>query len=395
MTPAGWIKAVFACADRETRQMLRNRQLIFFCFFMPLFWILVVWGLLGDGVMEHLPVALVDQDKSPQSRAVIQAISACRAVRFVPFDEPDQALNDVKKGSAYGVLLIPAGYARHELSGKGGTLTLWLDENRYAAAGVLESEITGAMQAMKTEKTRISAMRIGASPAQASRLVSIVHDELNVLGNLQTSFLAFLGSTLIPSLIMIGAMFTFVTAFLRESWHNSFRDWILASGGNCGAAILGKLLPYYAGYAFILLFYLALFTESGGNLVTGSLTAWFGLGLACLAAFAGVAIIVSAIAPTWRMALVISAGYAAPALPFTGFSMPLDSMGFAVAAFGRCLPLTWYIQGQSQAWTLGATLSDMATPFGGLACITIIAWTLGLPLMRLTANKQARQEASQ
>lgn len=387
-----WLKAAAAAAERETRQMFLNPQLLFFCFLLPIFWLLVVWGLLGDGVMQKVPVALVDQDNSAQSREAIRAIAACRAVRLVRYTEPDSSLDDLKSGKVYGVLLAAAGYGRHELNGTGGTFVLWLDENRYAVAGVLNSEITSALQAQKTAGTRLEIMRLGASASQTGRLVSIIHSEFFVLGNLQTSFLAFLGSTLMPSLIMIGAMFAFVTAFLREMWHHSWREWIETADGSTGAAVIGKLLPYYLGYTVIFLFYLALFTGAGGNRVTGSLLVWLYLGLACLAAFAGAAIVVAAIAPTWRMALVISAGYAAPALPFSGFSMPLDSMSFAVAAFGRCLPLTWYIQGQTQAWTLGANLPDMATPFGGLACITIISWVMGLPLIRWSANRHALKE---
>lgn len=393
MSPTAWLQACLATAERETRQMLANRQLIFFCFFLPLVWLLIVWGLLGQGIMQGVPVGLVDQDNSAQSREAIRAISACRAVKFERYGEPDSAFGDLERGKIYALLLAPAGYGRHELEGKGGSLVLWLDENRYAVAGVLSNEIASALQALKAEKMRLEIMRLGLSPAQTSRFVSVVHDEFYVLGNLQTSFLAFLGSTLMPGLIMIGAMFTFVTAFLRELWHHSFSAWITVADCCTSAAITGKLLPYYFAYTVIFLFYLALFAGEGGNMASGSLLLWLGLGLACMAAFAGAAIIVAAIAPTWRMALVISAGYAAPALPFSGFSMPLDSMSFGAAAFGRCLPLTWYIQGQSQAWTLGANLADMGTSFGGLVCIIIVTWVAGVPLMRWSANRHARKEA--
>lgn len=387
-----WLEALSATFQREIKQLPENRQLVFFCFILPVIWILIVWGLLGDGVMQSLPVGLVDQDKSSQSREVIRAISACRAVEFVPYIEPDVALNDLKCGKIYGVMVFPAGYGRNQLKGQGGTISLYLDENRYAVAGVLSSEIESALQAEKEKSATMQIMSIGASPGQALRFINVIHGEFEVLGNIQTSFLSFLGSTLIPSLIMIGAMFTFVTAFLRELWDHTFREWIRISSGLIGAAIIGKLLPYYIAYCFIFLFYLVLFTGSGGNLATGSIFVWIALGLACLAAFAGAAIIVAAISPTWRMALVISAGYAAPALPFTGFSMPIESMSSGVAAFGRCLPLTWYIQGQTEVWTLGANISKMSMTFGGQFCIIIICWIVGVVVMRWRANRYAEKE---
>lgn len=392
MKPSHWFLPMDAVLFREIRQMLESPQLLVFCFVVPLFWLLVIWGLLGQGVVQKVPVALVDQDNTQESRNLIRALDACRAISFVNFNSPNLALSSMRSGETYGVFLIPEGYAREKLSGKGGTLAVWLDENRYAVAGVLEAQTSAALTALSNEATSLKIMETGATPAEALRILSDIHADFYSLGNMETSFLAFLGSTLIPSLIMLGAMFAFITAFLRELWHKSVNEWMQVANYRLFPALIGKLLPYYAGYILIFLFYLALFTGEAGFTVTGSLWIWFALGALCLACFAASAILIAAIAPTWRMALVICAGYAAPALPFTGFSMPLDSMGQIVAIFGRCLPLTWYIQGQSQQWTLGANLADMGDSFGGLAVIFIVTLCMALPVFRLSFNLRARKE---
>ena len=137
-------------------------------------------------------------------------------------------------------------------------------------------------------------------------------------------------------------------------------------------AITGKLLPHYALYCFIFLFYIALFCGYGGFHPTGSIFLWFACGACCLAVFAAMAVLIAGISPNWRLALVLASGYAAPALPYTGFSIPLDSMSVAARIFGQCLPLTWLIQGQAQQWTLGANLSNMGTTFLGLGILFIV-----------------------
>ncbi len=393
MKPFTSLACLNAVLNRELRQMAASPQLLIFCFLVPLLWMLLIWALLGQGLIQKVPVALTDQDQSLQSREAIRALQACRAIDFINFESPAQALSSLRAGSVYAFFLIPSGYARDELGGKGGTIVAWLDENRYAVAGVLEAQASAALQALNNAALSAQIMDAGASPAQAARILNAVHADFYVLGNVETSFLAFLGSTLMPSLLMLGAMFAFVTAFLRELWHHSIQDWLLCADNRLLPALLGKLLPYYIAYALIFLFYLALFSGEGQFNAAGSLWIWYALGLACLACFAASAILVAAIAPTWRMALVLSAGYAAPALPFSGFSMPLDSMGHMVAIFGRCLPLTWYIQGQSQQWTLGANLADMGSSFGGLASIFIITISAALPLFRWSFNLRAAREA--
>lgn len=392
MRRAGWLMAASSVFQRELDGIYNNTQLVVFCFYVPIIWLLVVWALLGHGVVTHAPLAFIDNDHTPLSRATARAIAASRAVQLVSYLEPAAALADMRAGRVYGVALIPAGYEREKLSGRGSSLVLWLDENRYAAATMLRAGITGALEALADENTLRLALESGASPEEARRILAVAHSDFYSLGNMEDSFLAFLGSTLLPSLIMLGAMLAFVTAFLRELWHSSITAWLNCAQGKITAAIIGKLLPYYAVYSLIFLFYLALFSGEGGFNATGSLVVWLALGLACLADFAVMAIIVAAIAPTWRVALVISAGYAAPALPFTGFSMPLDSMSPGVAIFARCLPLTWYIQGQAQEWTLGAPLYAMGDTFSGLAALFILTLCAGIPLMRWKCSIHVKKE---
>lgn len=388
-----WLRAFANTFQRELMGIYNNAQLVIFCFYVPVIWLLVVWALLGQGVITHAPVAFIDNDNTPMSRQVARALDACRAVRLVSYNEPAEALGAMRAGAVYGVILIPAGYARGKISVQGSSLVFWVDENRYAVATMLRAQAQAALQALDDAELVETAYRTGASPEQARRIVNAAHSDFYSLGNMEGSFLAFLGSTLLPSLIMLGAMFAFVTAFLRELWHSSINAWLACANNSLTAAVAGKLMPYYTVYALIFLFYMALFSGEGGFNITGSLWIWLALGLGCLADFAAVAIIVAALAPTWRMALVMSAGYAAPALPFTGFSIPLDSMGAAVAIFARCLPLTWYIQGQSQEWALGTSIYGLGNTFGGIACLFIIPLCLGLPLLGWSFRKRARKEA--
>ena len=48
--------------------------------------------------------------------------------------------------------------------------------------------------------------------------------------------------------------------------------------------------------------------------------------------------------------------------------MPLDSMSEMARMFCKCLPLTWFIQGQTQQWTLGAKIWEMGSTF------TVFRW---------------------
>lgn len=387
-----WPEAFYDVFLREVRGIGGNLGIVVFCFYVPLFWILVVWGLLGEGAIERASLAFIDNDRTPLSREIARAVSAQETIGLESWADANSALSAMRAGDVYGVLLIPAGYTRDRLKGKGGSVVLWVDENRYAVAGGLREGLSAAMNAIHLKDVYSSVLKTGAGPAESERIIDSVHSDFYSLGNQEGSFLAFLGSTLIPSLIMIAGMLGFLTAFLRELWNKSAGEWMESADGRLTAAIIGKLLPWYLIYCLIFLFYMALFSGEGGFNITGTLFAWAILGFLCLADFAAVAVLIAAVSPTWRMALVAGAGYSAPALPFTGFSIPQDSMGEAARIFGQCLPLTWFAQGQAQVWTLGASFGDLASPLAAMTVLLLIPALIGAPLLWMSYRKRAARD---
>lgn len=381
LSPLAWTRAAWRCFLREIREWSFGE--FFFCAIMPFFWMLVVWALLGQGVITDVPVGFVDEDKSHISREVARAIDANRAFGLVHFESGEAAMAAMRGGSLYGVINIPFGYSRAMLDGRGSSVILYVDESRYAVAGSIQAEMSSVMRALESEGKFAAALRLGNGTAGASRIVELTHSDFYALGNMEFSFLAFLGAALMPGVIMVGAMMGFVTSILREEWRNGTGNWLASAKGSASAALAGKLLPHYGLYCFVFLFYMALFCGYGGFYPAGSLFLWFMCGASCLAVFAAMAVLIAAIAPNWRFALIFASGYAAPALPFTGFSIPLESMGEYARAFAQCLPLTWLVQGQAQQWTLGADLADMKRTFTAFALLFIIPAIVGLALFRL------------
>ena len=84
LSPIGWLNAAAAVSAREIRRLLRTPQEIIFCGFLPLFWVMVVWLLLGNGIVTQVPIGIVDNDHSQISRDVITKIEATRSVGLVP-----------------------------------------------------------------------------------------------------------------------------------------------------------------------------------------------------------------------------------------------------------------------------------------------------------------------
>lgn len=393
-SPIKWFELVAAVAAREVRQLISRPQEIIFCGFMPVIWVLIVWGLLYNGVITDVPVAYVDHDNTSMSREIGRALDADRTMGLVTYNSHDEALAALKHGSVYGIIEVPEGYMKEQYKGTGSSLSVYLDENRYAVAGTIQTAVTTIMSAMTLQNMAKVTLLTGSGVSGAERIISGVHSDFYALGNMQFSFLAFLGSNLMPGVIMLAAVLSFVTAIVREVYLYRINEWMDTAKHHVTAALCGKLLPHYFFYCLVILAYIGLFAGISGftALKASSLFIWFICGAACLLVMLTCAILICAISPTWRFSLVVASGFAAPALPFTGFSMPLDSMSDIARTFSKCLPLTWFIEGQTQQWTLGADIWDMGTTFGVFLLMIFIPLILGIPVFRWKYRKFAKRE---
>ena len=81
LSPLGWLNAAAAVAVREIQRLLRTPQEIIVCGFLPDLWVLVVWLLLGNGIVTQVPTGIVDNDHSQLSRDVIS-----KSMLLVPSD---------------------------------------------------------------------------------------------------------------------------------------------------------------------------------------------------------------------------------------------------------------------------------------------------------------------
>lgn len=196
LSPIGWLNAAAAVSAREIRRLLRTPQEIIFCGFLPLFWVMVVWLLLGNGIVTQVPIGIVDNDHSQISRDVITKIEATRSVGLVPFVSHSEADQALRNGTIYGFVEIPFEYARDVTKGTGAPMVLYLDENRYAVAGTIQADLTNVATAISQERMIKTSMLTASGVKGAERLVTGLHSDFYALGNMQFSFLAFLGSNL-------------------------------------------------------------------------------------------------------------------------------------------------------------------------------------------------------
>ena len=323
---------------------------------LPIFWCVVLALTFGDGLMTRLPVGVVDLDRSSTSRAAIERMEALPSVRSVRFASIAEANDALSRGATYGTIVVPPDWERDNLRGTGSALSLQLNKSYYAVGTILEVDLKSALAAARMEESAVKLTQAGGTFAANADRLRVTVPDVDFEGNTAFNFFAYLLPTLLPGVLALGAALMFVSSTVRE-WRDGGLDrFFEAARGSAAAVVLGKLLPWILFFGLASTAWVGYFAGVEGWTATGPVALWIAGGWVLVFAMAGLAVLFTAISPTWVIAVSATVCLIAPTFPFTGFSFPLDAMTPGAAFFGELLPLTHYLRLQAEVWVLGSPL---------------------------------------
>src|SRR5947208_3382768 len=112
------MNAVVTLARKDLKLLFRNKPSLFWIFVFPLLLALLFGSIFGGGGQTRaLDVAVVDEDDSAGSRALIDRLKATEAVNIEALPR-DRAEDAVRLGRKVAFLVIPKGYG--ETAGRFG-----------------------------------------------------------------------------------------------------------------------------------------------------------------------------------------------------------------------------------------------------------------------------------
>ncbi|MCM2268851.1 MAG: ABC transporter permease, partial [Thermoanaerobaculia bacterium] len=115
-----------AVLKKEALQMLRDRATLFFALLVPVFE-LVLFGVI-DTTVEEVPTVVLDQSRTPASRALVDELVATRLFRVVGAVESRSALRqEIVAGHAQVGFEIPPEFARRRLAGEAADFLVLID----------------------------------------------------------------------------------------------------------------------------------------------------------------------------------------------------------------------------------------------------------------------------
>jgi ABC-2 type transport system permease protein len=335
---------------------------------MPAVLLFLMGAMLFDGVARDLPIAVVDQDDSSASRAILRSLDASPAVRIASVGgDMAAAMTLVRREQVWAIVEIPHGIGGGLARGTEPAIHL-LYQASFLSTGT--QVVRGVEAATRAATAGLIGAQLSAHGLPAPRIEPFVV-QATALYNAPASLEWYLLALINPAVLHLLTACVTVMALGRELRDRSLAGWVQARASAL-PALAGKLLPYVAVMSVWGVIWLLYLTLARGWRVEGSIVmlvaaqALFYAGTACISA-----LLVAATRET-ATALSVSAVYAGSALAFSGTALPLEGGGLFARIVSAMLPLTHYLALQIGQFTGDAVAAALA-PLACLIAYVVVA----------------------
>ncbi|MGE5145893.1 MAG: ribosome-associated ATPase/putative transporter RbbA [Candidatus Eiseniibacteriota bacterium] len=365
-----------AYARRETMEILRDPIRLAFALFGPiLLTIAFGYGISFD--VEDLPFAVLDQDRTLESRELIETFAGSRYFREQrPLASPAEAEQRLKRGEIALAIEIPSDFGRNLLRGARPEVGVLLD---------------GAMPfRAETARGYVNGVALKYAADQAERRVGVAAESLPIGIEMRfrynqafESVYAMVPGVIMLMLVLIPGMMTAV-GVVREKETGSIANF-RATPVTRIEFLMGKQVPYAAIAFLSFLTLVALALALFGVPVKGSFLALASGALLYVLATTGFGLLVSAFTRTQVAAILATAIISVvPSVNFSGFMTPVASLSSGARLFGLAFPASWFQQISVGTFAKGLGFAELWHNHLALAALALVF----IGAARLVLNKQ-------
>ncbi len=324
-----------AVIGKEFLHIRRDKRTLGIMFLMPVVE-MVLLGYVATTNIEHLRTAVLDRDRTHQSRALIDAYQASNYFDIMYYVENEQAIMTLLDGGkARAGMIIPTGYGEKLTKGRRPQVSFLIDGSDPNVSNTAFAAAQAVGQAKSTEVVQ-ELMGIDLTDMPG------IDVRPRVLYNPEMKSSAFM----IPALIGLVLQFlvTLFTsmAIVREREQGTIEQLIVTPIRPL-ELVLGKVIPYVAVAFFDLSEVLIIGVFWFGVPIKGSMTLLLSLSTLFLITVLGMGLLISTAAHTQQEAMFMTMFTALPSIFLSGFFFPLEAMPAALQAISYLIPLRYFL----------------------------------------------------
>lgn len=323
-----------AMVRKEMRQIVRDKRTLGVLLLLPAF-LLVMFGYAISLDVENAAIAIVDYDRSPESRLTMGILEQSRYVDLRYHLDNTAPLNRLfRTGGARAAVIIPAGYGEALARGSTAAAQIIVD----GSDGTTGNTILGYLQSILADVPR----EVEGTPGTpgAGRAIDF---RPRVWFNPELESNQFLVPGLVAFILIVTAVISTALSVVREKELGSMEQ-LAVSPLAPSELIIGKTLPYLVISFVIAVSIFALSYLLFDLVVAGSYFLLVAVTLLFLFACLGFGVFISTIAETQQVAFLIAIlSTFLPSFILSGFVFPIRNMPVIIQAVTYLIPARHYL----------------------------------------------------
>jgi ABC-2 type transport system permease protein len=350
---------------KEFIVVFRDRTTLFFMFFPPLLQI-IAFGFALDNDVKHMAMVVLNQDRTVESRQLIDAFVNTQTFRVVrEVNSIEELSAAVRRGKAYAGLQIPPDFTRNLRAGRKATVQVLIDG----------SNSTTALQALNTALGIAFRRSVNVLLGETGRSELPIEVRPQVLYNPDMRAPNFFVPGVIGTALQIATVFAAAMSIVRERERGTLEQLLVSPLSRWGL-MLGKLVPYLCVSMTMALFLFTILRWVFLVPIRGSLVTLFLAAFLYIFALLSLGLLVSTKARSQNEALQMSMTVLLPSIFFSGFIFPRETMPWIFYAISTVLPATYFIELMRAIILRGATLLEFWKHLAALAAMGAILFSL-------------------
>lgn len=232
---------------REWARMTSRRLYFGVCVVLPLFCILFMNTIFGDGQMEKIPVGIVDLDQTATSRQIARSVAAVPTSQVTArFADAKTARDAMQRKEIYAYLVIPPDFESDLLGGRPATLPYYYHFALLSVGIEIRSAWETTLATLAAAPLAEAGIAAGGSESRIGSFLLPVTLQAHPLFNPSLDYSVYLTNPFYFVLLQILILLVTMYVLGSEIKFKTADKWLAAADGNIFTAVTGKLLPYTA-----------------------------------------------------------------------------------------------------------------------------------------------------
>jgi ABC-2 type transport system permease protein len=343
----------------------RDPIALFFMFFPPLVQI-IAFGFALDPDVKHMPTALLNQDRTFESRQLVDEFVNTQTFRIVrEVHSIAELAETIRRGDAYLGIEIPPEFTRDLRAGRTAHVQLLIDG----------SNSTTALQALNAGIGVTFNDSLKRLLSETGRSGLPVEVRPQVLYNPALKSPNFFVPGVIGVALQLATVFATALSLVREREKGTLEQLLVSPLSRWGL-MLGKIVPYLCIAMAMAALLFAILRWIFFVPIQGSLVALLVASFLYIFALLSLGLLISTRAQTQMEAFQLAMVFLLPGVFFSGFIFPRETMPWIFYAIGACLPVTYFIELMRAIILRGATLAEFWSSIVVLAVMGAVLFSL-------------------